>query len=54
MGKAAQPAGETQVAAGAASSDEALRAIARPDLKEHEVETTGETKAAARKRDKGQ
>jgi large subunit ribosomal protein L4 len=29
---------------------QALRAIARPDLKEHEVETTGETKAAARKR----
>ena len=28
----------------------ALRAIRRPDLKEHEVETTGETKAAARKR----
>ena len=29
---------------------QALRAITRPDLKEHEVETTGETKAAARKR----
>ena len=29
---------------------QALRAITRPDLKEHEVETTGETKAAALKR----
>ncbi len=29
---------------------QALRSIARPDLKEHEVETTGESKAAARKR----
>jgi len=29
---------------------QALRAIARPDLREHEVEAVGETKAAARKR----
>jgi large subunit ribosomal protein L4 len=29
---------------------EALRAITRPDLGEHEVETTGESKAAARRR----